>query len=127
MLVSDVNVLPINSNSLDYIICFGVFQYIYNAENVIKEFSRVIKKGGRVLINVPNKKFFMKRSEHFYNWYDPEDIGVTSIQHGFTHYQFINLFLMPVYLRWLERFFDKNIFNKNFPWLAHDLIILLTK
>lgn len=127
LVVTDVNTLPVKSNAVNYIVCFGVLQHLYDAELAIKEFARILPEGGMLLINAPNKKFLVKRAQKFYNWYNPQVIGKTSVKYGFSAYKYENLYIFPKIIRWAEGIFDLGILNKAFPWMAHDFIILLKK
>jgi SAM-dependent methyltransferase len=46
--------LPYEAESFDYVICLDGLEHAENPFNAIKEFSRVIKKGGRLFISIPN-------------------------------------------------------------------------
>jgi SAM-dependent methyltransferase len=45
--------VPFEDNSFDSILCSEVFEHISNLEEVIKELSRVLKPGGKILITCP--------------------------------------------------------------------------
>ncbi|MEP7103730.1 MAG: class I SAM-dependent methyltransferase [Candidatus Dojkabacteria bacterium] len=54
-IVSDLSSIPmIKDNSVDLIISSWVFEHLETPENVIKEFGRVLKPGGRVVFLTPN-------------------------------------------------------------------------
>ena len=46
--------LPYEAGCFDYIICLDGLEHAENPFNAIREFSRVIKKGGRLFISIPN-------------------------------------------------------------------------
>lgn len=46
--------LPFKDASFDYVLCSESLQYLDNHALVFKEFSRVLKKGGRLVISIPN-------------------------------------------------------------------------
>lgn len=46
--------LPYEAGYFEYIICLDGLEHVGNPFNAIKEFSRVIKKGGRLFISIPN-------------------------------------------------------------------------
>lgn len=58
--VAEVRSLPFKENTFDKIVCFSVFQYFPNlkyAEDVLTEFFRVCKPGGRVFIDdIPDEE-----------------------------------------------------------------------
>ena len=48
--------LPLKSNSMDFIYCITVIQYITDDAGVINEFFRVLKPQGKLLITVPTRR-----------------------------------------------------------------------
>jgi SAM-dependent methyltransferase len=45
--------IPFSDNTFDSIFCSEVFEHVFNLDEVIKEISRVMKPGGKMLITVP--------------------------------------------------------------------------
>jgi ubiquinone/menaquinone biosynthesis C-methylase UbiE len=54
--LGSISNLPLKSDSIDFIYCITVIQYIPDAEGVINEFLRVLKPQGKLLITVPAKR-----------------------------------------------------------------------
>ena len=46
--------LPFNDSEFDNVVCVEGLEHIENPANAIREFSRMIKSGGRLIISVPN-------------------------------------------------------------------------
>lgn len=46
--------LPYSDNTFDYIIFMEVIEHIYNPGFVISEISRILKKGGKLILSTPN-------------------------------------------------------------------------
>lgn len=46
--------LPLDSASVDFIVCRWVFEHLEKPEEAMREFSRVLKKGGFLYIKTPN-------------------------------------------------------------------------
>ena len=46
--------LPYEAEYFDYLICLDGLEHVENPFNAIREFSRIIKKGGRLFISIPN-------------------------------------------------------------------------
>jgi len=46
--------LPYKDNSFDYVILMEVIEHIYNPYFVISEISRILRKGGRLILSTPN-------------------------------------------------------------------------
>jgi len=51
--------LPFQNEIFDVVFCYGVFMYTDN-EKAMSEFSRVVKKGGKVFISVDGAGYFIK-------------------------------------------------------------------
>jgi len=48
--LQDVEELDLPSRSLDYVICFGLFPHLENRERALRQISRVLRSGGRLVI-----------------------------------------------------------------------------
>lgn len=46
-------ILPFRDNCVDVVLLFNVLEHIYNAKGLIKEVSRVLKRGGSLYLYVP--------------------------------------------------------------------------
>lgn len=57
--------LPIESESVDYVICQEGIEHIPNQLKVLEEFNRVLKKNGILLITTPNYSHVRARLSHF--------------------------------------------------------------
>lgn len=57
-------VLPIESSSVDYILCQEGIEHIPNQLKVLEEFNRVLKKDGVLLITTPNYSHVRARLSH---------------------------------------------------------------
>lgn len=52
-IVADIQNLPFQNNSIDFIISNSVLEHIENPEKVVSEIKRVLKPGGKAYISVP--------------------------------------------------------------------------
>lgn len=53
--VADLNEpLPVESNSVDYVICQEGIEHVQDQLGLLREFNRILKKNGRLLITTPN-------------------------------------------------------------------------
>jgi len=50
----DVSDLSFPDDSIDIIVCNAILQYVVKPSQVIQEFNRVLKKGGKIWIEVPS-------------------------------------------------------------------------
>ncbi len=104
--VGDAHKLPVESESVDTVICKAVLEHVSNPEQVLKEIDRVLKPGGLVYIDVPF--LFITHGYpqdfHRYTWSGTEKIlpqykrimTGTSIGPFSTHLLLTNDFLLEV-------------------------------
>ena len=52
-IISDITKIPEPNESFDAILCSEVFEHIPNPQLAIREFSRLLKKGGQLIITAP--------------------------------------------------------------------------
>jgi ubiquinone/menaquinone biosynthesis C-methylase UbiE len=53
--IGDMNQrLPYENHSFDYLVCLDGIEHTENPSNAIREFSRVLKKGGKFFLSLPN-------------------------------------------------------------------------
>lgn len=52
-IVSDITNIPVGNQSFDNIMCIEVFEHIPEPQFAIKEFSRILKPGGKLIITAP--------------------------------------------------------------------------
>ncbi len=74
-IVSDIINIPEPDNSFDVILCSEVFEHIPNPINAIKEFSRLIKFDGKLIITAPFASISHMAPYYFYSgfskyWYE---------------------------------------------------------
>lgn len=58
--------LPVESESVDYVICQEGIEHIPNQLKVLEEFNRVLKKDGVLLITTPSYSHVRARLSHFF-------------------------------------------------------------
>ncbi len=63
--------LPFDDNSFDYITCIEGIEHLENPFLCIREFSRVLKSGGNIIISTPNIMSIKSRTRFlFYGYHD---------------------------------------------------------
>lgn len=74
--------LPFESERFDSILCTEVLEHVFNIEELLKEFSRVLKPGGKALITTP---FMWEEHEIPYDYARYTTFALLHIykQHGF--------------------------------------------
>lgn len=61
----DVTQLPLESESIDMVICSEVLEHVREYQKGLKEISRVLKKNGVVIISVPLHTYYWKDDDEF--------------------------------------------------------------
>ncbi len=61
--------LPYENESFDYIACIEGLEHIENPANAIREFARLLKKGGLLIVSVPNILNVEERLKWLFNGY----------------------------------------------------------
>jgi len=61
-IISDITLIPLDNDSVDAILCVEVLEHIPEPVPAIKEFSRLLKSGGTLILTAPgfNKYFYEK-------------------------------------------------------------------
>ena len=61
--------LPYEDGSFDYVVCIEGLEHIENPANAIREFSRVLKAGGTLVVSVPNIMNIEERLKWLFSGY----------------------------------------------------------
>jgi ubiquinone/menaquinone biosynthesis C-methylase UbiE len=61
--------LPFENNFFDYVVCVEGLEHIENPANAIREFSRILKKNGTLIVSVPNIMNIEERLKWLFNGY----------------------------------------------------------
>ncbi|HMK52202.1 MAG TPA: class I SAM-dependent methyltransferase [Thermodesulfobacteriota bacterium] len=65
--IGDLNQsLPYADDSFDYLICLEGIEHTENPSNAIREFQRILKKGGKIFISTPNFLNIERRIRFFF-------------------------------------------------------------
>jgi len=106
-IVSDITNIPVPDSSFDAIMCIEVFEHIPEPIKAIKEFSRILKRGGMLILTAPVCSYTHFAPFYFYN--------------GFSTY-FYRKFLKDNCFEILEISFNGNYFG----YIAHTLYMVPT-
>ena len=82
-IVSDIINIPEPENSFDAIMCIEVFEHLPEPILAIKEFSRLIKKGGYLIITAPFCSLTHYSPYHFYTGFNRYFYETHLIKYGF--------------------------------------------
>jgi SAM-dependent methyltransferase len=66
-IVSDISAIPLADSSVDHILCVEVFEHIPEPSAAIKEFHRLLTRGGSVLITTPFNSQYHQDPYFFYS------------------------------------------------------------
>lgn len=69
-LVSDITKIPVPDCSFDIILCTEVFEHIPDPISAIKEFSRILKTGGQLILTAPFCSMTHFAPYHFYSGFN---------------------------------------------------------
>ena len=68
-IVSDITNIPVSDASFDAVMCIEVFEHIPEPIKAIKEFSRILKRGGALILTAPVCSLTHFAPYYFYNGY----------------------------------------------------------
>ena len=74
-IISDICDIPLENESIDNILCSEVFEHLPNPHLALKELTRLLKKGGTILITAPFRCLYHQEPFFFYSgfskyWYE---------------------------------------------------------
>jgi len=64
-IISDITNIPVQDESFDAIMCIEVFEHITNPLDALKEFNRILKKGGKLILTAPFNSLTHYAPYHF--------------------------------------------------------------
>jgi len=65
--------LPFKTGSFDAISCLEVIEHVENAERLVRELRRVLKKGGFLVISTPNVSYWLVRLSMLFGAVPPDE------------------------------------------------------
>jgi SAM-dependent methyltransferase len=82
-IVSPADAIPVADASFDVILCTEVLEHVPEPISVIKEFSRILSAGGRLILTAPLGSGIHQEPYHFYGGYTPYWYGKFLSEAGF--------------------------------------------
>lgn len=107
-IVSDITNIPVGDESFDVILCTEVLEHVPHPVLAIKEFSRILKKGGILLLTAPLGSGLHQEPYHFYGgftpyWYEKflteNGFQISNIESNMKFYSFFS----QEYIRFIRR------------------------
>lgn len=83
-IVSDITKIPVKSKSFDVILCVEVFEHIPNPYDAIKEFSRILKKGGVLLLTAPRSSLTHYSPYYYFSGFSKQFYITSLPRYGLT-------------------------------------------
>lgn len=68
---SDITKIPVPESSFDVVICTEVLEHVPEPIEAIKEFSRILRSGGTLILTAPLCSLLHQEPYHFYGGYTP--------------------------------------------------------
>ncbi|NDA63256.1 MAG: SAM-dependent methyltransferase [Chitinophagia bacterium] len=130
-IISDITSIPLPENSVDAILCTEVFEHIPDAIAALKEFTRLLKPGGILLITAPFCSLTHFAPYHFsgYNryWYQHhlDILGYQNviIEHNGSWFSFIAQELRRSYF--VSKMYSEKLIGRLLQVASIPLLILL--
>lgn len=69
--VSDILSIPVDDQSFDVIVCTEVLEHVPEPIDAVREFSRILKPGGKLLLTAPLGSGIHQEPYHYYGGYTP--------------------------------------------------------
>ncbi|WP_304198908.1 bifunctional 2-polyprenyl-6-hydroxyphenol methylase/3-demethylubiquinol 3-O-methyltransferase UbiG [Flavobacterium alvei] len=88
-IVSDIASIPAENESFDAIMCTEVFEHIINPRDAIKEFSRLLKRDGYLIVTAPFCSLTHFAPYHFYTGFNKFFYEEELVKNGFYDIEII--------------------------------------
>lgn len=97
-LVSDIASIPVKDMSFDNILCSEVFEHIPHPIEALKEFSRILKPGGKLILSAPFCSLTHFAPYHFYSgfnsyfykkWLTDFNFEIIEMQENGNYYEYL--------------------------------------
>ncbi|MEP6900770.1 MAG: methyltransferase domain-containing protein [Actinomycetota bacterium] len=107
--------LPYNDQSFDYLVCVEGLEHIENPANAMREFARILKLNGTLIVSVPNIMNIEERLKWLFNGYTSHfkplsTEALANIQKEFGGMEEIALHINPIGYSEVRFLLEKNSF-----------------
>lgn len=133
-IISDIALIPEKDSSFDAVMCTEVFEHIINPREAIKEFSRLLKKDGILVITAPFCSLTHFAPYHYYTGFskffyefelDKNGFDVVEISPNGNYFEYLAQEINR--LEYVAKEFTNTSLHKNEIKNINNLIILLQK
>lgn len=91
--VCKLSEIPVKDESFDYMLCTQALEHVYNPDEVLKEFNRVLIKGGKLFLSAPFIHQEHQLPHDYYRYtknglrylFEKNNFEIQSIEHGGSH------------------------------------------
>lgn len=84
-IISDIAHIPVKDNTFDTIICTEVFEHIPEPIKALREFGRILKPKGKLLLSAPLSSGLHQEPYHYYGGFTPHFYKLYLKKFGFTN------------------------------------------
>lgn len=133
-IVSDITAIPIKNRSIDVILCTEVLEHVPDPISALREFTRLLKKNGKIYITVPLASGIHQIPYHYYGGFTPYFFRKYLKEYGFSHIKitanggFFRHLLQELHrAAWIFKNRKKNIFWYIKYWIVIIPLVILTK
>ena len=128
-IVGDAHYLPIKNNVFQTVLCLSLLEHVLTPNQVLKDISRILKKGGKLVVTVP---FFYHLHDFPHDYFRCTEEGISKLleMHSFKiiekHRFSPRLFstLTSFLVTWTIK--KRTIFRRLIQWISQ-LILPITK
>jgi len=108
---SDIWAIPENESTFDYILCTEVFEHIPYPIETVKEFSRLLKPGGKLILTAPSNSLRHFDPYYFYSGFSDRWYNEILKENNF---KIISIEPVGDYYRWMSTEMIRTILSHGF-------------
>lgn len=82
--VSDISDIPVPDGSFDVVLCTEVLEHVPEPIDAIREISRILRPGGRLLLTAPQRSGRHQAPHHYYGGFTPQWYRTILPRYGLT-------------------------------------------
>ncbi len=103
--ICDITNIPVEDNMFDNVMCTEVFEHLPNPLKAFEELSRILKKGGKILITAPFRCLYHQEPYFYYSgfsthWYEyiaeQNDLEITLLKPNGNYYQDVGFEILRI-------------------------------